>query len=408
VKTGDELEELVIQFNRMSSQLQESYTQLEQRVAARTKELATLNAIAAVASRSLDLTEILTDALPETVVAMEMDCGGAYVLDLQGIYLRLIAQTGFSEDVSSQAEDCELQGSVIEQAALAGKPLIWQVSDFPAMPLKKWFVQAGMEQIICVPLMIKSKLVGTFILAGRTRRPVTLEEISLLESIGQQIGVAIENAHLYEQAAEMAALSERNRLARDLHDAVTQTLFSASLVAEVLPRLWDRNPEVGRQKLNELHLLIRGALSEMRTLLLELRPDTLGDVDLGDLYRHLTNAFTGRTRIPVMFTQEGQFPPPQRVKEVFYRIAQESLNNIAKHSGATQVEIKLFTQAGKSEVAIRDNGCGFDVNHRSPENLGLKIMQERAEAIQAELEIESAPDAGTQVKMCWREKKEDN
>lgn len=408
VKTGDELEELVTQFNRMSSQLQESYTQLEQRVADRTKELATLNVIAAVASRSLDLTEILTDALPETATALGMDCGGAYALDRQGIYLQLIAQTGFSEDVLYQAEDCELQGSVVEQAALAGKPLIWQVNDSPAMPLKTWFVQAGMEQIVCVPLMVKSKLVGAFTIAGRSRRAVSLEEISLLEAVGQQIGVAIENAHLYEQAAKMAALSERNRLARDLHDAVTQTLFSASLVAEVLPKLWDRNPEVGRQKLNELHLLIRGALSEMRTLLLELRPDTLGDVELGDLYQHLTNAFTGRTRIPVTFTQEGQFSPPPGVKEVFYRIAQEAMNNIAKHSGATQVEINLITKDGKSEVTIRDNGCGFDVKQRSPENLGLKIMHERAEAIHAELEIESVPGAGTQVKICWREKKEDN
>lgn len=408
VKTGDELEELVTQFNRMSSQLQESYTQLEQRVAARTKELATLNAIAAVASRSLDLTEILDDALPETVTALEMDCGAAYVLDDQGIHLYPIAQSGFSKQASSQENNWELQGSVIEQAALAGKPLVWQKDDCPEMPLKNRFIQAGMEQVICVPLMVKSKLVGAFILAGRASRPVSQEETSLLESVGQQIGVAVENAHLYEQAAEMAALSERNRLARDLHDAVTQTLFSASLVAEVLPRLWERDADVGRQKLSELHLLIRGALSEMRTLLLELRPDTLGDVDLADLYRHLTNAFTGRTRIPVTITQEVQLAPPPNVKEAFYRIAQEALNNIAKHSGATQVEIKLAAQEERLEVTIRDNGCGFDVTALSPENLGLKIMRERAEAVNAKLEIESAPNAGTQIKIYWGVWKENN
>jgi nitrate/nitrite-specific signal transduction histidine kinase len=408
VKTGDELEELVTQFNRMSSQLQESYAQLEQRVAARTKELATLNAIAAVASRSLDLTEILANALPETVAALEMDCGGAYALDRQGSHLILITQSGFSKKFSPQDETWKLEGSVIEQAALSGKPLIWHINDSPDIPLKSQFVQAGMEQVICVPLLAKSVLVGAFTLAGRTSRPVSLEETSLLESVGQQIGVAIENAHLYEQAAEMAALSERNRLARDLHDAVTQTLFSASLVAEVLPRLWDRNPEVGRQKLNELHLLIRGALSEMRTLLLELRPDTLGDVDLVDLYRHLTNAFTGRTRIPVTIAQEGQFSPPPTVKEAFYRIAQEALNNIAKHAGATQVEIDLVAQEERVEVIIRDDGCGFDISALSPENLGLKIMRERAEAVHAELEIESTPGAGTQIKMCWWVRKENN
>lgn len=207
---------------------------------------------------------------------------------------------------------------------------------------------------------------------------------------------------IMERTREEAASVERGRLARDLHDAVTQTLFSASLIADALPKLWERNPETGRQKLGELRQLMRGALSEMRTLLLELHPDTLVEVDLGDLYQHLTNAFTGRTRIPVASTQEGQSPLPQDVKEVFYRVAQEALNNTAKHAGASQVQVHLIVGEGAAEVSIQDDGCGFDIVAMTPEHMGLKIMRERANAVHAKLNIDSAPGAGTLIQLRWQ------
>ena len=119
------------------------------------------------------------------------------------------------------------------------------------------------------------------------------------QTLADQLAIAIENAHLYEQAQELATVQERQRLARDLHDAVSQTLFSASLIAEVLPRLWERNPDEGRKRLEEIRQLTRGALAEMRTLLLELSPAALVDADLGDLLRQLAESITGRARIPV-------------------------------------------------------------------------------------------------------------
>ena len=115
------------------------------------------------------------------------------------------------------------------------------------------------------------------------------------------MGIAIENAQLFEKAEAAAIAAERNRLARDLHDAVTQTLFSASMIADVLPIIWDKNPDQGMLRLEELRQLTRGALSEMRTLLVELRPAALVDTDLGDLIGHQVNAFIARTRIPVEY-----------------------------------------------------------------------------------------------------------
>ena len=406
VKTGDELEDLVTQFNRMSSQLQEYYSLLEQRVADRTKELATLNAIAAVASRSLDLKEILTDALQETLVALNMDCGLAFAQDPQTDGLVLVAQSGFATEINPQYQKQGLMGAELNQALIAGQPLVWEINKTDQLPLKERFLAEGMQQVIYVPLMMKRTLVGAFTLAGHEPRPVSAEETAMLEAVGQQIGVAVENAHLYTQAEQSAAMAERNRLARDLHDAVSQTLFSASLIADVLPKLWERNPDVGRQKLEELRVLTRGALSEMRNLLLELRPDTLGEEDLGDLYRQLQSAFTARTGIAITFSVDGRAQVEPAVKEAFYRVVQEALNNITKHSGASQVQLALTQEMGHVEVSIQDDGCGFDPGTLSPENLGLKIMRERAEGIGAKLDLRSAPGEGTSIRMLWQMKKE--
>ncbi len=274
---------------------------------------------------------------------------------------------------------------------------------------RRWYqgLLASFQAYLGIPLIVNDQIFGGLVFYFRTRRAFCDEDIQLGQTLAGHAALAIENARLRHQAAEMATLAERSRLARDLHDAVTQTLFSASLIADVLPVLWERNPDMGRQKLDELRLLTRGAQSEMRTLLLELRPDTLADVELGDLCRHLANAFSGRTRVPVVFTQEGQAPLPPPVKEVCYRVAQEALNNIAKHANANRVQLHLNAQPDWVEVGIRDNGVGFDAAGLAPENLGLKIMRERAGTIGARLSIDSQPGRGTKVELAWRAEHQD-
>jgi len=206
---------------------------------------------------------------------------------------------------------------------------------------------------------------------------------------------------LAQRAVESAVEEERNRLARDLHDAVTQTLFSASLIAEVLPKLWSRNKTEGHRRLDELRELTRGALAEMRTLLLELRPAALIEAELGDLLRQLAESITGRARIPVSVECEGECDLPSEVKIALYRIAQEALNNVAKHAVSSQAEIQLHCHQDHVILSIRDNGPGFDLENLPPESLGLSIMKERAEDVGAELEIKSKFGQGTDVVVKW-------
>jgi PAS domain S-box-containing protein len=208
---------------------------------------------------------------------------------------------------------------------------------------------------------------------------------------------------LAEKAAAEAVTADRTRLARDLHDAVTQTLFSASLTAEVLPDLWDMDVEEAKRSTEELRQLTRGALAEMRTLLLELRPATLTQTRLSDLIRQLCEAFIGRSRLPIKLSIEGDCKLPPEVQVACYRIAQESLNNVFKYGRATQVDVNLFTSPSCVRFVICDNGIGFDTSIVKATSLGMRIMRERAEAIGAELQISSTPGTGTCVEVTWNE-----
>jgi signal transduction histidine kinase len=206
---------------------------------------------------------------------------------------------------------------------------------------------------------------------------------------------------LYEQEKQTALLEERQRLARELHDAVTQTLFSSSLIADVLPRLWERDPAEARRRLDELRELTRGALAEMRTLLYELRPTALTETPLGDLLRPLVEATIGRARLPVSLTVEGQRPLPPDVQVALYRVAQEALNNVAKHARAGHADVSLVFRASDVELRVCDDGQGFDPSRRPPGHLGVGIMGERAAAVGAGLAVASGPGQGTRVTVTW-------
>jgi two-component system nitrate/nitrite sensor histidine kinase NarX len=219
--------------------------------------------------------------------------------------------------------------------------------------------------------------------------------------VANQAAITMINAELYQNARGLAVLEERQRLARNLHDAVNQSLFSAGLIAEVLPRLWETDQKGARGALDDLRKLIRGAVAEMRALLAELRPSTLTDANLGELLRLLGNAFIGRTNIPANVSVVGEGELPADVQVAVYRLCQEALNNVAKHAGARKVQIALRQERGEMELSIRDDGKGFDPTLTTSGHYGLGMMHERAEAVGARLSINSQPGKGTEVAIRW-------
>ena len=266
--------------------------------------------------------------------------------------------------------------------------------------------------IALVPLLLRESVFGFLGLEMHDKdRIITRDEISLLSIFSIDIAQLIEKQHLYEQTKALITAEERNRLARDLHDSVTQVLFSATLLAEVLPQIWRRDPEQGLQKLDKLRRLTRGALAEMRTMLLELRPSAVINTPLGDLLAQLTEAVTSRTGLPFQLFIE-QIPSlPEDVQINFYRIAQEALNNVVKHAQAKHVTVSLSATPlppdsngvprHEVKLVIQDDGVGFSSGDMRSDHLGIGIMHERAAAIQANLSLESQPGYGTQVTLIW-------
>ncbi len=226
---------------------------------------------------------------------------------------------------------------------------------------------------------------------------------SNLETMVEERSAQLEEAQaqLLIQVEEQATAAERSRLARDLHDVVTQLLFSINLVAGSLPRLWERDPEMAKRSTAELQRLTRGALAEMRTLLRELRPHTISETDLTVLVTHLSDGLAARHDIPATVRAEmnGSLPPDVHV--ALYRITQEAMNNIAKHANASSLTVTLVGTDSRVDLSVVDDGYGFDRANLPAGTMGLDIMAERAHNIGAELVVASQPDIGTAVNVTW-------
>ncbi len=354
----------------------------------RRRELQTLLEVAATASSSLDLDELLATTLDRLAGEVGVSRAGVMLPDEQSgeLNVRLLRpeREVSPQDLAKMTQACQI---VME----SGETVVVAPNED----------QGLLEPGALLPMRVRGQTLGVLGIIGFERERFSKGQVVLFQSIADQMGVAVENARLYERAEQAAVAAERSRLARELHDAVTQTLFSASLIAEVLPRLWERDPEEGRRRLVEIRELSRGALAEMRTLLLELRPAALADSALGDLLKQLIEAFTSRARIPVSLEIQEQASLPIEAKVAFYRIAQEALNNVAKHAAASNVTIRMRCHAEAASLCVEDNGRGFAHNQPTPDHIGLGIMQERAQAIGASLTIDSDRDRGTRVYINW-------
>ena len=249
------------------------------------------------------------------------------------------------------------------------------------------------------------------ITAAGTRMPVNLS-VNLLSVDEMPDYFGLVATDLTEQKKHNAAivaaeklkhemLEERQRLAHDLHDAVNQTLFAASLIADVLPKVWEKDPAEAKRSIENLRRLTKGALAEMRTLLAELRPANVTDSDLGDLLRELGIGLSGRTAIQVVVTIKDRFTLPPEVQLAFYHVCRETLNDIAVHANNSRVEIKLEQMADILELCLCCDGPGFDPEWAFLNQPGLMLMNSRAKAENMQLTTTTHPQLGGEVTLQW-------
>jgi signal transduction histidine kinase len=250
---------------------------------------------------------------------------------------------------------------------------------------------------LAAPIQLENQVIG--VINVYRDEPFEERDREHMALFAEQAAIAMRNARLFWNTSALAALEERQRLARDLHDSVTQTLFSASVIAESVLRSWGSKPERVEPLIQQLHQLNTGALAEMRVLLLELRPAALENVSIRDLLQQLVLSMHSRKKIEIQLEMDECPNLAFEAKEGLYRITQEALNNVVKHSRATHVDISLRCSAAHDGIDLRicDNGGGFDESARKSTSIGMTIMHERAEAIGAELVIDNQPAHGVTV-----------
>lgn len=376
--------------------LQSNQTLRQQRALAES-----LAEIAAALNRSLDQEIVLAAVLHQLKRVVTYQ--GAAIWLLEEETFTLAKAVGFTEpDLSRWVNlDSSHPWAAMLQQNQAGSTVA------PATLPQAIIWESG-ETWLGALLTAGEQVIGVLALNGG-QATYTKDEVKVLQTFADYAAIAVVNARLYQQAQMAATTRERERLARELHDAVTQTLFAASIIAEALPVMWQQAPPDAVQNVEKLRQLSRGALAEMRTLLLELRPAALLQARLETLLTHLSEAMAGRTRIPVNFEIEGNLNGelPPEVKVACYRVVQEAFNNIVKHARATQVKVVLCNQPQTLLLQIVDNGRGFDAGTVSTDHMGLAIMRERATAIGAALCIDSRPGHGTEVALQWPAKGEE-
>jgi signal transduction histidine kinase len=254
--------------------------------------------------------------------------------------------------------------------------------------------------------MSKGNILGAMNLFTHKVQYPSPEELALLSAIGQQIGVGVENAQFYEQAQRIAAAEERQRLARDLHDSVTQALYGVTLYAEAASRLLATGQvELVAEHLSEMQETAKEALREVRLLIFELRPPMLEKEGLVAALRARLEAVEGRSGLDTNFEVaglNGHNRLPLDVETGLYRIAQEALNNTLKHAQANHVTVGLNYDTNHEQIImeIRDDGVGFDPRSAYGRGrIGLAGMQERVDLLGGQLTVDSQPGEGTKIRV---------
>jgi signal transduction histidine kinase len=378
---------------------------LEQRVEERTRELASLLEISHTVASTLHLKQLLGLILDQLKTVV--DYTSAAILTVEGDDLVLLdSRSPTPEEQLRQIRFLpQRMGPIWETIASRQSILLPDMRD--ESPLAQT-LRVGMGGLmdttfsyvrasLFVPLTLKDSVIGMLVLTSSEVDAFIQHHATLAQAISNQAAIAIENARLYAQAQELAALEERQKLARELHDSVSQALYGISLGAHAARTALEREPGEVAEPLDYVLSLAEAALAEMRALIFELRPESLETEGLVSALTKQAAATQARHDLVVATELCDEPDLPLHVKQELYRIAQEAMHNTVKHAHANKIDLRLEQTAEGITMEVRDDGTGFDTSASYPGHLGLHSMRERVANLGGMFEIESAPGAGTRV-----------
>jgi two-component system nitrate/nitrite sensor histidine kinase NarX len=407
VKSGGWHKELphLVRRNLEKHSLAQERARLNQEVLQRNRELAALNAIAAAVSQSLDLKEVLDAALKETLAVLNVEGGLIYLLDEISQTFTPVVHHGISQDVLQEVTGFKMGEGLSGRVAESGEALVVADIGTDPMSISPAASREGLRSYTGVPIKSKDQVLGVMTLVTRQEGHFRSDHLGLLSHIGNQIGVAIENARLYEQELSMAALAERNLMARQIHDDMAQTLSYLGLKVDYLKRLL--SPGRGTKiegELDEMRKVIDGLYDVVRQDILELRKPLPGGSDLRSSLEQVLQTFEQESGIKCeLIADEAGGPDVLSIwarLQIFY-IVREALANVRKHAQASEVHLTLNQEKAEIQIAVEDDGIGFDTARDNggvkTTHLGLEIMEGRAKQIGGRLEVNSQPGCGTKI-----------
>jgi signal transduction histidine kinase len=380
-----------------SARLYQEAQRLAEQVKRRNEQLTVLNTLARMAVSTLDVERMLTDV----TLAIQQGFGyghvETYTIDEETHELVLAAQASTvtpNEIGYRQPVTLGLLGRTFNTSQTIRADDVLTEPDYYACTMN------DSRSELCVPIIAGGRVRGVLNLESRRVAAFTDEDVSVLETVADMLASAMENARLYRRAQEAAVLEERSRLARDLHDSISQQLFSMTLTAQAARAQQVKNPARSAAQLERLQETAAAALAEMRALIFQLRPPGLSEQGLvAALHQHVT-ALGRREGLTVELAVTGEERHARGAEQALYRIVQESLNNVVKHAGACDVKITLDLQPEQLRLHVADDGNGFDLaaeNYLSNRHLGLISMRERAAELGGAMDLRSEPGCGTEV-----------
>lgn len=372
----------------------------------RVRRLEALTLIASSFSLELTLAELMERMAQQIVRATTAVAAAVTLAEGPGGGMRMIGTAGVPEGFAEAMDETYRSGGgTATRRAMEEMKTIYEenlrqerVEDPRYAPAKGFLAAASWESTLVAPIIHGTQPLGVLMLGYPAGAGPDDEERTFVEAVADQTGLVIENSRLYERASAAAALEERQRLARELHDSVSQALYGIALGARTARRrVGDDGPANIVEPLDYVLSLAEAGLTEMRALIFELRPDSLAQEGMVAAIGRQVAATQARYGVRVVANLCDEPDVSLDTKEAVYRIAQESMHNTVKHARATRIDVKLMVDDGSLRLEIADNGQGFDPEGEFPGHLGLKSMRERARDLGGTLEIASEPGGGTIV-----------
>ena len=371
---------------------------LEKRVRDRTRDLQMLYEIAAITSKPTGVKKILENTLDIVVQAIYGKAGFIHIIDSTGSAFRLTEKINISPENARVIDTLVWDDGLLDRFFATKDPLFIPSLQIDSVKPLNVF-KDEFPGYIGVPIRVKGQLFGLISILGKSFESMTLEHVALLSSVADQLAVAIETARLRDKAEDAAVMKERQRLARELHDSVTQYLYSIPLLTKGWQRMVDNaTKDEVKSWLGHIGNISTQMLKEMRLLLYDLRPLALEQDGLIGAIKRRLETLESRFEVKTVLEVDENINVPTRIEQELYRIIQEAINNTVKHAEADRVIVRLRQAREYLELEIEDNGIGFDpITSESGDGIGLSSMRERAKSIGGTLILYSLPSQGSRI-----------